>query len=111
VGGEDRGGQGEKDHHHGRSDRAAKVAVSQGIYPLEVVACWPHPLGQKAHETVVNFDARPSDIHKALVEMGLKPGNPRRRRRKGGHRAGGRIYLVIPDSTASLAPSSGKGDG
>jgi hypothetical protein len=46
------------------------------IYPLEVVACWPAPKGEKAHETVVTIDALPSDVHKALVELGLKPGAP-----------------------------------
>ncbi len=46
------------------------------IYPIEVIACWPAPKGQKAHETVVVFDAKPSDIHKALESLGLKPGKP-----------------------------------
>ena len=53
-----------------------KMAYLKDVYPLEVIACWPHPLGQKAHETVVNFDAKPSDIHNALVSLGLKPGRP-----------------------------------
>ncbi len=49
------------------------------IYPLEVVASYPAPRGQKAHETVVSFtDIRPSDIHKALEGLGLKPGKPAR---------------------------------
>jgi outer membrane protein assembly factor BamB len=55
-----------------------KMAYLKETYPLEVVACWPHPLGQKAHETVVNFDAKPSDIHNAMVSLGLKPGRPAR---------------------------------
>jgi len=46
------------------------------IYPIEVVATYPAPKGQKAHETVVNFDAKPSDIHKALESLGLKAGKP-----------------------------------
>jgi hypothetical protein len=46
------------------------------IYPIEVIACWPYPIGQKAHETVVTIEARPSAVHKALVELGLKPGQP-----------------------------------
>src|SRR5206468_10381781 len=46
------------------------------IYPLEVIACWPHPKGKKAHETVVTIDALPSAVHKGLVELGLKPGAP-----------------------------------
>jgi len=49
------------------------------IYPIEVIACFPAPRGQKAHETVVSFtDIRPSDVHKALEELGLKPGKPAR---------------------------------
>jgi signal recognition particle subunit SEC65 len=45
-------------------------------YPIEVIASWPFPKGQKAHETVVTIDAKPSEIHKALEELGLKPGKP-----------------------------------
>lgn len=49
------------------------------IYPLEVVATFPAPRGQKAHETIVSFtDIRPSEIHKALESLGLKPGKPSR---------------------------------
>ncbi|MCS6852055.1 MAG: YdjY domain-containing protein [Gemmataceae bacterium] len=46
------------------------------IYPIEVVACWPFPKGQKAHETVVTIDVRPSEVHQALESLGLKPGMP-----------------------------------
>src|SRR5438105_372624 len=46
------------------------------IYPIEVIACWPHPKGKKAHETVVTIDVMPSAVHKALEELGLKPGTP-----------------------------------
>jgi hypothetical protein len=46
------------------------------IYPIEVVACWPHPRGKKAHETVVTIEAEPSAVHKGLVDVGLKPGKP-----------------------------------
>src|SRR3954447_7837964 len=48
------------------------------IYPVEVIACWAYPKGQKAHETVVTFDVKPSEIHKALEGLGLKPGKPAR---------------------------------
>jgi hypothetical protein len=44
------------------------------IYPIEVIACWPAPKGQKAHETVVTIDAKPSEVHAALIDLGLKPG-------------------------------------
>ena len=58
-----------------------KVAVRQlpnlkEIYPIEVIATHPAPQGLKAHETVVVFDVKPSEIHKALESLGLKPGKP-----------------------------------
>jgi hypothetical protein len=46
------------------------------IYPIEVIACWPYPKGQKAHETLVTIDIKPSEVHKALESLGLKPGTP-----------------------------------
>jgi hypothetical protein len=45
-------------------------------YPIEVIASWPFPKGQKAHETVVTIDVKPSAVHKALENLGLKPGKP-----------------------------------
>src|SRR6476646_3143015 len=38
------------------------------VYPIEVIACWAHPKGKKAHETVVTIDCNPSEIHKGLEE-------------------------------------------
>ncbi len=46
------------------------------VYPIEVIATLPSPEGKKAHETVLTFSARPSEIHAALVGLGLKPGKP-----------------------------------
>src|SRR5215472_5167775 len=46
------------------------------IYPIEVIACWPFHKGQKAHETVVTIDVKPSAVHKALEDLGLKAGKP-----------------------------------
>jgi hypothetical protein len=46
------------------------------IYPIEVIACWPHPKGKKAHETVVTIEAKPSAVHKAMERLGVKPGTP-----------------------------------
>jgi hypothetical protein len=46
------------------------------IYPIEVIASLPAPKGQKAHETVVTFDVKPSDVHKAVESLGLKAGKP-----------------------------------
>lgn len=51
-----------------------KLASLKEIYPLEVVATFPAPRGQKAHETAVTFEAKPSEIHKALEKLGAKPG-------------------------------------
>jgi hypothetical protein len=46
------------------------------IYPIEVIACWAFPKGQKAHETVVTIEVKPSEVHKAIVDLGIKPGKP-----------------------------------
>jgi len=48
------------------------------VYPIELIACWAHPKGKKAHETVVTIEADPSEVHKALEQLGLKPGKPAR---------------------------------
>src|SRR4051794_34877925 len=48
------------------------------VYPIEVIACYAAPKGQKAHETIVTIEAKPSDVHKALESLGLKPGKPAR---------------------------------
>jgi hypothetical protein len=46
-------------------------------YPIEVIGTYAAPRGQKAHETVLTFKGvRPSDAHKALESLGLKPGKP-----------------------------------
>ena len=44
------------------------------IYPIEVIACFAAPKGEKAHETVVIIEATPSEVHKALESLGLKSG-------------------------------------
>jgi outer membrane protein assembly factor BamB len=55
-----------------------KLPTLKEVYPLEVVATYPSPRGQKAHETVVVFECKPSEVHKALESLGLKPGKPAR---------------------------------
>ncbi len=65
------------------------------IYPIEVIATWPAPKGQKAHETVVTVGVKPSEVHKALESLGLRPGKPVR----GEGRASGAeldVLLEIP---------------
>jgi hypothetical protein len=51
-----------------------KLDYLDQIYPIEVVACYSHPKGEKAHETLVTIEAKPSDVHKALESLGLKAG-------------------------------------
>ncbi len=46
------------------------------VYPIEVIGTLAAPAGKKAHETVVTFDVKPSQVHAALVELGLAPGKP-----------------------------------
>jgi hypothetical protein len=67
-------------------------------YPLEVIACWPHPKGKKAHETIVTIEAKPSDVHKALESLGLKAGKPVM---GDGDPKGPavNVYFLVPDST------------
>src|SRR5262249_3879281 len=56
---------------------ARKLPNLADIYPIEVIACYPAPRGQKAHETVVTFTGvKPSSVHKALEQLGLKAGKP-----------------------------------
>lgn len=53
-----------------------KLPNLDDIYPIEVIACWGAPKGQKAHETIVTHTINPSEVHKALESFGLKPGKP-----------------------------------
>lgn len=66
------------------------------IYPVEVVACWPHPKGQKAHETVVTIDVKPSEVHAALEAIGLKPGAPVKGGEKPCTGPDLNVYLEVP---------------
>ena len=75
---------------------ARKLPNLQEIYPLEVVATYPPPQGQKAHETVVTFDVRPSDVHKALEKFGLKPGTPARGDEEPATGPEINVYLAVP---------------
>ena len=79
------------------------------IYPLEVIACWPHPKGKKAHETIVTIEAKPSEVHKALETLGLKPGKPvmgkgdpdptRKELEREPTGPAVNVYLLVPDAT------------
>lgn len=74
-----------------------KLARLDQVYPIEVVACWPDPKGKKAHETVLTMDVKPSDVHKALESVGLKPGKPARGENSVADGAEVKVFLEIPD--------------
>ena len=65
---------------------------------MEVVATWGFREGVKgkAHETVLVTTAKPSEVHKALESLGLKPGTPARGE---GAKADGpevAVYIDVP---------------
>jgi len=88
------------------------------IYPIEVIACWAYPKGQKAHETVVTIEAKPGEVHKALESLGLKPGKPVVGDVKEGAQGPAvNVYIEVPTSTGTrrvpvektlIDPRSGK---
>lgn len=79
-----------------------KLANLPEIYPIEVVATLPAPKGQKAHETVVVIDAAPSEVHKALESLGLKPGKPGRGEALG---SGPELEVLLELPAAGKAPA------
>jgi hypothetical protein len=68
------------------------------IYPIEVIACWAHPKGKKAHETVVTIEASPSAVAKGLEELGLKPGTPVMGEKKEPQGPEVKVYLLVDDA-------------
>jgi hypothetical protein len=67
------------------------------VYPIEVIATWPSPEGQKAHETVVTFSGiKPGEVHDALKKIGLKPGKPARGEKARAQGPALRILLELP---------------
>ena len=72
------------------------------VYPIEVIATLPTPKGQKAHETIVTFEVAPSDVHKALESLGLKPGKPGRGEEP---KSGPELDLSLEIPAAGKAPA------
>jgi hypothetical protein len=66
------------------------------IYPIEVIACWAYPKGQKAHETVVTIEIKPSQLHNALESLGLKAGKPARQEGETPQGPEVNVYLEVP---------------
>ncbi len=60
-------------------DIEAEVCLREGDW-LELLAC---AKGTKEHEAVLAVHAKPSDVHLALLLIGLEPGSPIRVERKG----------------------------
>ncbi len=70
------------------------------IYPIEVIASWGlEKKGEKAHETVVTIDVKPSDVHKALESLGLKAGKPAKGEEGTAEGSPVKIYLEVPSQT------------
>jgi hypothetical protein len=72
-----------------------KLAKLDRIYPIEVIATFP--VGEKAHETVLSYTAKPSAIHKAIEELGLKAGKPALGKGAVGKGPEVAISLEVPD--------------
>ncbi len=80
---------------------SAKVAprkVLDQVYPIELVAGWPHPKGKKAHEIVVSIDANPSQVHKGLESLGLKPGKPAKGADAKAQGPVVNVYIEVPEA-------------
>lgn len=60
------------DREAGHLDLDAKVVLREGEW-LELLACTP---GTREHESILTVEARPRDIHLALILLGLEPGKP-----------------------------------
>lgn len=60
------------DREAGFIDLDATV-IGHGCEWLELVACTP---GSREHEALVTIDAKPSDLHLALLLLGMEPGTP-----------------------------------
>jgi hypothetical protein len=88
----------------------AKVAprkVLDEVYPIEVIACWPYKkdakpgdrAGKKAHETVVTIDVLPSEVAKAMEQLGAKAGKPGYGEDKAAEGPEVNIYIDVPQDT------------
>jgi hypothetical protein len=67
------------------------------VYPIELIAGWPAPRGKKAHEIVVSVDVDPSEVHRGLEKLGLKPGKPAKGEDAKAEGPVVYVYIEIPD--------------
>ena len=54
------------------------------IYPIEVIACWAHPKGKKAHETVVTIEGLAQCGSQGAGKIGPQARHPAPGRYQGG---------------------------
>ena len=93
----------------GRQGRAAQAAEPRQGLPDRARRRLGRPAGKKAHEIVVSIDVQPSEVHKALEQLGLKPGKPAL---GGPPREGApfpkadgpivNVYLEVPDAAGGM---------
>jgi hypothetical protein len=67
------------------------------VYPIELIAGWPAPQGKKAHEIVVSVDVDPSEVHKGLEKLGLKPGKPAKGEDTKAEGPVVNVFMEVPD--------------
>src|SRR5580704_3759648 len=67
------------------------------IYPIELIAGWPAPRGKKAHEIVVSVDVEPSEVHRGLEKLGLKPGKPAKGEDTSAEGPVVNVFMEVPD--------------
>ena len=72
------------------------------IYPIELIAGWPAPAGKKAHEIVVSFDVNPSEVHKGIESLGLKPGKPAMGEDMKAEGPEVNVYFEVPDGAGGM---------
>jgi hypothetical protein len=76
-----------------------KLANLDQIYPIELIAGWPAPRGKKAHEIVVSVDVEPSEVHRALEKLGLKPGKPAKGEDTKAEGPVVNVFMEVPDAS------------
>ena len=67
------------------------------VYPVELIAGWGAPKGKKAHEIVVAIDVNPSEVHKGLEKLGLKPGKPAKGENAKAEGPVVNVFVEVPD--------------
>ena len=72
------------------------------VYPVELIAGWGAPKGKKAHEIVVAIDVDPSEVHKGLEQLGLKPGKPAKGENAKAEGPTVNVFIEVPDGAGGF---------